>query len=525
MRKKRFLAMVLAGMMTLGGCGNSGEIAEGQTVQDSGFVSETGESGDEDGTFTITMMQELFSDQAPDINNEWYQKMEEMTGVKMEVNFVPTLSYVDKITAFIASQSLPMVFTANTSVLKNNNLLMALDSDGFWALDDYIKEYPNLYEFVEEDIWENSKINGKIYGIPRLRILPRNGAIIRQDWLDNLGLEMPETFEELMEVARAFTEDDPDGNGKDDTVGIVTAYQGVGNRGWNGVQTLATAMGAPNGWAYKDGSMIPDFGTEEYLEALTYIKELYDAGYLNKDFAEINAETRYDYFDSGNYGIVFGMIDDIKGRNTNLKQVEPDAKLSILSALHEEGQNPIVNATSGSNGLIMFTKFGENAIQTEDELRRVLSYYDQLATEEIQDMTTYGMESVHYEEIDNVRTLIMSEDGSKTQLETDMGDIGQILMSAPYVRKDDDSEMLTTLYDTIEEREAFCVFDASNGLKSETYDELSSDLDKIMMDAAVKYITGTMDEAGYWKEYENWKSRGGNEVMEEFSAQYQEYKE
>lgn len=185
----------------------------------------------------------------------WYQTVEEMTGVKIDVNFVPTLSYVDKITAFIASKTLPMVFTANSSVLKNNNLLMALDRDGFWALDDYIRDYPELYNFIGEQVWENSKIHGKIYGIPRLRILPRNGAIIRQDWLDNLGLEAPETFDELYEVAKAFTENDPDGNGVADSVGIVTAYQGAGNRGWNGFQTLATAFGAPNGWAYVDGEM------------------------------------------------------------------------------------------------------------------------------------------------------------------------------------------------------------------------------------------------------------------------------
>ncbi len=526
--KKRLIALILAGAMVLTGCGSTGGT---ETVSDTAGTTATTatetsaeESGSDGETFTITMMQELFSDQAPDTTNAWYQELEKETGVKMDVNFVPTLSYVDKITAFIASQSLPMVFTANASVLKNNNLLMTLESDGFWALDDYIQDYPNLYEFVGEDVWENSRINGKIYGIPRLRILPRNGAMIRQDWLDNLGLEAPETFEELMEVARAFTEDDPDGNGVDDTVGIVTSYSGVGNRGWNGVQTLATGMGAPNGWAYEDGTMVPDFGTEEYFEALTYIKELYDAGYMNQDFAESNVD-RYDYFDSGQYGIVFGVIDDAPARQTNLSQVVPEAEVGILPSIHEENEDPKINATAGYNGIIMFTKFGDGAIQTEEDLRKVLAYYDQLATQEIQDLTTYGIEGVHYEVVDGVRTLIMNEESNRTQLEIDMGDIGQILMSAAYVRKDNDDALRTELYDAIEEREQYCVFDATNGLQSDTYDELSSDLDTIMMDAAVRYITGSIDEAGYWQEFEEWKSRGGNDVIEEFTAQYEEYKQ
>ena len=60
--------------------------------------------------------------------------------------------------------------------------------------------------------------------------------MIRQDWLDNLGLDMPETFEEFKEVMRAFTEDDPDGNGVDDTYGFVSSYQGPYNREWNGLE-------------------------------------------------------------------------------------------------------------------------------------------------------------------------------------------------------------------------------------------------------------------------------------------------
>lgn len=537
MKKKRLLPLLLAGTLLLTACGNGDSGASGTSVDNSGSASVSGESGNGSGetsgageengsgeSFTITMMQELFTDQAPDTTNQWYQKMEEMTGVKMEVNFVPTLSYVDKITAFIASKSLPMVFTANGNVLRNNNLLMALDSDGFWALDDYIKDYPELYNFVGEQVWENSKVHGKIYGIPRLRILPRNGLIIRQDWLDALNLEMPETFDELYEVAKAFTENDPDGNGQNDTVGIVTAYQGVGNRGWNGFQTLATAFGAPNGWAYQDGTMVPDFGTQEYVTALKYIKKLYDDGYMNKDFAEINAQARYENFDKGTYGMVFGVIDDVNARNVNLPQVVEGAVATVVPALHEEGKEPRCNATAGYNGIIMFTKFGDEAIKTEEDLRKILSYYNTLATQEIQDMTLYGIEGVHYEVKDGKRELIMNESSNSAQLTVDMGDIGQILMSAAYMRKDSDTEIQTALYDTIEEREAYCVTDASIGLESETYDDVGSDLDAIMMDAAVKFVIGSIDEDGYWKEYDNWLKRGGEDVIKEFTAQYEEYK-
>ena len=157
-------------------------------------------------------------------------------------------------------------------------------------------------------------------------------------------------------------------------------------------------------------------------------------------------------------------------------------------------------------------------------VRKVLSYYNTLATQELQDMAIYGIEGIHYEVKDGVRELIMNESANTSQLSVDMGDIGQILMSAPYVRKDSDDDVQTALYDTIEEREAYCIADAAIGLRSETYDEVGGELDIIMMDAAVKFITGNIDEDGYWKEYDKWLERGGEDVIKEFTAQYEEFK-
>ena len=111
------------------------------------------------------------------------------------------------------------------------------------------------------------------------------------------GLDMPETFEEFKEVMRAFTEDDPDGNGADDTYGFVSSYQGPYNREWNGLEFLAVAMGAPNEWRYENGEMVPDFATDQWLTMLTYIKDMYDSGYMNKDFAEITANDRTSAFE------------------------------------------------------------------------------------------------------------------------------------------------------------------------------------------------------------------------------------
>ena len=74
----------------------------------------------------------------------------------------------------------------------------------FLPLNEYIDDYPTL-KMVPKEVWNAVTVDGKIYAIPKY--YPKNylpTPIIRKDWLDKLGLEMPANYEELKEVAVAF---------------------------------------------------------------------------------------------------------------------------------------------------------------------------------------------------------------------------------------------------------------------------------------------------------------------------------
>ncbi|MFR6331699.1 MAG: extracellular solute-binding protein [Eisenbergiella sp.] len=95
----------------------------------------------------------------------------------------------------------------------------AIDEDIEKYMPDRLKEiydkYPQTFYPVIKD--------GKTYGIACTPFLTEGQVmIIRQDWLDKLGLKAPTTLDEFEEVIRAFTEQDPDGNGKKDTYGLLT---------------------------------------------------------------------------------------------------------------------------------------------------------------------------------------------------------------------------------------------------------------------------------------------------------------
>ncbi|MNC33072.1 Lipoprotein LipO precursor [compost metagenome] len=115
--------------------------------------------------------------------------------------------------------------------MKTPSFLNAARAGQFWEVGPYLKDYPNIEKAIDPLVKTNTSIDGKIYGIARTRNVARVGLLIRQDWLDSLGLKMPQTMDEIYTVAKAFTEKDPDKNGKNDTYGI-----GLGSdRFWNGL--------------------------------------------------------------------------------------------------------------------------------------------------------------------------------------------------------------------------------------------------------------------------------------------------
>ncbi len=123
----------------------------------------------------------------------------------------------------------------------------------------------------------------KIYGIPRLSALGAASAYVRvyrQDWLDKLNLKLPTTLTEMEAVMDAFTNGDPDGNGKNDTTGINT-------EAWKFY--LSDVFGAfgtmPDQWLpQSDGSLVWSDTTVEYKEALKLLASWYKKGYINSEF-------------------------------------------------------------------------------------------------------------------------------------------------------------------------------------------------------------------------------------------------
>jgi len=133
------------------------------------------------------------------------------------------------------------------------------------------------------NVFDWYRIDGKIYSIPMTRPgdAKRNVIGIRGDWLEELGMKVPTTLTEFEEVLDAFTHDDPDGNGEDDTYG----FTGVS---WNAfsMSPIAQAFGVNfDTWYMNDeGKLVYGNVQPEMKQVLEVLNRWYKAGYFPAEF-------------------------------------------------------------------------------------------------------------------------------------------------------------------------------------------------------------------------------------------------
>ena len=507
--KKRKLASVtavlLAACMFLGACSQSG----GESSASAGGDASSGAAGTESAAsesaepLAINMMVGFDGVEYPQPGNEIQTMIEEYTNTKLDIQAYPGSTLHEMLPTLIASDELPMVVSYGGSQLKTTYMVNAMKTGVFWDVTDYIQDYPNIAS-ISDLTWETFAINGRNYGIPRERGLARNAVGYRYDWLENLGMEEPETVYDLYEMMLAFAEQDPDGNGQDDTYGTITSP----------LDYFAIYLGAPNNWQYEDGQMIKNNETEEYMEALDMCRELYARGALHPEYA-IQERSQYEAL----------WTEGKAGSYCNINNFAQFVMLDETAVVHAKGVFSSDNGTftaagTGHNGVLSFST---TAVPDEETLKGVLNFFDKLGDPEMCNLLGLGIEGKHY----NV------EDGVAVPV-ADMQDDFQNNIYMPYsaamacvypdtrtmeVQRD---ELSARTLEILEENEPYAVADPTQGLISETYTEMGADLDTILKDAVTKYIMGEIDKDGYLAEVQNWKDRGGAKVAEEYAAAYEE---
>lgn len=502
---KRLAALTLAGSALLAACGNGGDANEtDETGTDSNTTPDSVEASDEPTQISWMNMLHTASPPTDTITNE----IEEYTNTELEFQWIPDASKEERLNTALASNNLADIVTL--TILNNSSVRNALKAGAFWDVEPYLDEFDNLGEITEE-MRRSASIEGVLYGIPFQKPLARNGIIIRKDWLDNLGLEIPSSLDELYEVARAFTEDDPDGDGENNTVGFVDRA----DLKYGAFKTIATYHGAPNEWKEDDGSFIPQFDTQEYVDGMDFMREIYENGYINQDFAVTAKNDQQEAFAQGRAGIYVGGLMDARNLYTMSEGLEDDMDLVQVNKMSVDGNSPVI--WSDNNGVGGLLAFPVNEVEDENELRSILGFVDALIDDEMFTLMSAGIEGVHYEINGDVTT----------RLDQDLWqqEVQPFSSSRPkevgYDLKED-NEIKQISDELILENEAFALLNPAYSLESDTFTTNGSELAVIIEDATYQYILGDLDLAGFEAAVQRWYDQGGQAIVDEYEAAFAE---
>lgn len=155
-------------------------------------------------------------------------------------------------------------------------------------------------------------IEGKQLAVPGSNLgYAQNLLWMRKDWLDALGLETPQTLDEIAAVLEAFVTQDPDQNGQDDTVGLVVhATQPVFGYANNyGLESVFNAFDVyPTQWMQDDSGKVYYGSTDPKMkEALALLHDWYEKGLIDKQFpTRIGSGETEALWTSGTAGAKFG---------------------------------------------------------------------------------------------------------------------------------------------------------------------------------------------------------------------------
>lgn len=176
----------------------------------------------------LSAMKNLYGDErylpGDDLNNNvWTRAYEQELGIKINYKWaVAGEGFQQKVTMAVASDDLPDIMT-----LPAKDYFTLAKAGKLADLTPYFDKYASdtLKSTLNADGGKQMKtayVDGKLYGIPQTGGFDATADMIwiRQDWLEKLNLPVPKTLDDVVKIAKAFRNDDPDGNGVKDTFGI-----------------------------------------------------------------------------------------------------------------------------------------------------------------------------------------------------------------------------------------------------------------------------------------------------------------
>ena len=402
-----FFAAAALAVTSLAGCGGSGDSkgsAEKGGSEDKGkggYQTTYGEKQFDDVTITVELFDRSSAPEGSTLtDNRWVEYVNEQmnkVGINVEFVAVPRADEVTKMQTMMSSGTAPdLTLTYTYSYAEDY-----FNQGGIWDLSEFIdgeEQAKNIKSYIGEDVLDIGRnADGALYGVVAKRATTAaNNLFIRKDWLDELGLAVPTTPDELFDVLSAIVEAQPNGKAP---IGMQVncASDATNNGNWNNTLSLAFSelAGDPKemeigaGFAY-----YYDPGIREYYR---YLNKCYNAGLMDKEYYTSTTDTFNSDIVNGDLAFfesnVNYSVDILRGSLLKtLQENDPDADIISIPPLKNVNDGQQYAPTYAAGGLIAFCPKTADA----ETVEACMTYLDWMCTKEGGHVLYHGFEGEHF---------------------------------------------------------------------------------------------------------------------------------
>jgi putative aldouronate transport system substrate-binding protein len=286
MRKQWGAVLVTLALSTAvaSGCSNSAD--SGGAGASPGDTA-SGSAGKSAGKVQLTAIVVKHPLTKPVAEMEWLKKAEEDAGVDIKWQEI-SADWGQKKGTLLASGDIPDLFIGSNVITDAD---FAQFQGLFQNLSDLIPKYaPNVQTMFSEKP-ETKAIatqpDGSIFGLPKYqRFWPGSATrqYINKKWLDNLGLSMPTTWDELYNVLVAFKQKNANGNGDVIPMDWPGGIGGYFNPAvLLGSEGITLTDGSPQGYFMEDGKVKNFLIDDRYKKLVQFLNKCFAAGLVNPE--------------------------------------------------------------------------------------------------------------------------------------------------------------------------------------------------------------------------------------------------
>ncbi|MDE3074750.1 MAG: extracellular solute-binding protein [Chloroflexota bacterium] len=438
---------------------------------------------------------------AADQNPAWQQINKDL-GVNLKFTNVALQDYNTKLSTVIAGGDLPDLFSMNVLDVLIPNELEFFESRAAdltpYVSGDAIKEYPNLANFPPL-AWKSTVFNGKIFALPRVTNGVGSAMIVQQNLMDEAGVKEFKNVDDFTKFMQAVTKQ---------------GQWGIGGVKANTMQWMLGVFRAPNNWKESGGKFTKDWETEEYKEAVAYLRKLWDLKVVSPDTPTFIAQQGAAKFYAGKFAMYptdFFAFDiawqRLLGINKNFK----------LNGVVEFGHDGGKGTHFQNKGIVQIAVLKKSSPDRIKELLGVANYLSApFGTQEKLGLD-FGVKSVDYN---------LNDKGNPHRTKKGISDVQYspwgTIINGPQVLFDGESPESTKVAYPIESAaHEIAVTDPTIGLYSATDAAKRAILTQKVWDAVDAIIFGRSPVSSLDQVVKDWRSGGGDQIRSEMGKAFE----